>query len=134
MRTKTRLRFADLPKDYAGLCALLPPRPIHDAVDYANVSDVTEVMVLWQDELTSDQRDYFDLLCSLLEDYDTTHTKWPRSAGAERRAEAGAAGGTGMGFRTLDRGRRGPQDGTRKAGIVRCPPNPNNQTTSSLPV
>jgi HTH-type transcriptional regulator/antitoxin HigA len=83
MRTKTRLRFGDLPRDYVGLCALLPPRPIHDAVDYANVSEVTDAMVLWQDDLTPDQRDYFDLLCSLLEDYDTAHTKWPKVTGPD---------------------------------------------------
>ena len=50
MKTKTRLRFADLPKEYASLCALLPPRTIHDAVDYANTAEVTDAMVLWVDE------------------------------------------------------------------------------------
>ncbi|HNQ88957.1 MAG TPA: transcriptional regulator [Verrucomicrobiota bacterium] len=83
MKTKTRLRFADLPRDYAGLCTLLPPRPIHDAVDYANVSEVTDAMVLWSGKFTTDQRDYFDLLCSLLEDYDAAHVKWPKVTGVD---------------------------------------------------
>jgi HTH-type transcriptional regulator/antitoxin HigA len=83
MKTKTRLRFADLPRNYGGLCVLLPPRPIRDVVDSANVSEVTDALVLWQDELTADQRDYFDLLCSLLEDYDAAHTKWPDVTGTD---------------------------------------------------
>ena len=47
MKTKTRLRFADLPRDYAGLCALLLPRTIHDAVDYANTTEVTNCYELF---------------------------------------------------------------------------------------
>ena len=83
MKTKTRLRFADLPKEYAGLCGLLPPRPIHDAVEYANVAEVTDAMVLWVDHFTPDQRDYFDLLCSLIEDYDAEHVTWPKVTGRD---------------------------------------------------
>ncbi len=79
MKTKTKLRFADLPTDYAGLCGLLPPRPIRDAVDYDNVTEVTDAMALWQDDCNPDQRDYFDLLCKLLEDYDAEHVKWPKT-------------------------------------------------------
>ena len=30
---KTKLRFEDLPKDYASLCHVFLPRPIHDAAD-----------------------------------------------------------------------------------------------------
>ena len=30
-------------------------------------------MALWQDDFTSDQHDYFDLLCSLMKDYDREH-------------------------------------------------------------
>jgi len=83
MKTKTKPRFEDLPKDYAGLCRRLPPRLIHDAVEYNNVVEVTDAMVLRQDELTADQRDYFDLLCSLIEDYDAEHVKWPKLKGRE---------------------------------------------------
>lgn len=83
MRTDTKLRFESLPKDYAGLCRRLAPRRIRDAVDYENVAEVTDAMVLRQDDFTADQRDYFDLLCSLLEEYDAAHVKWPKTKGRE---------------------------------------------------
>lgn len=78
MKTRTALQFAALPKDYLGLCRIQMPRPIHDALDYANVAEVTDAMALWQEEFTLDQRDYFDLLCGLLEEYDRAHIKWPK--------------------------------------------------------
>lgn len=78
MKTKTTLRFAHLPKDYVALCGMLMPRPVHDAVEYANVAEVTEAMALWQDDFTPDQRDYFDLLASLLEEHDREHLRWPK--------------------------------------------------------
>lgn len=80
MKPRTALRFPALPKDYAGLCRFKMPRPIHDRVDYANVAEITDAMALWQDDFTSDQRDYFDLLCSLLEEYDRAHVRWPRTS------------------------------------------------------
>lgn len=78
MRTRTARQFPALPKDYAGLCQLQMPRPIHDAVEYANVVEVTDAMALWQEDFTADQRDYFDLLCQLLEEYDRVHVRWPK--------------------------------------------------------
>ena len=45
MKTKTKFRFQDLPKDYAALCRVFLPRPIHDGVDYANVAEVADAMV-----------------------------------------------------------------------------------------
>src|SRR5580704_3301692 len=83
MNTKTKLRFQDLPKDYAALCRLFLPRPIHDAVDYANVVEMTDAMVLWRDEFTNDQADYFDLLCSLIEEFDAKNVKWPKVTGMD---------------------------------------------------
>jgi HTH-type transcriptional regulator/antitoxin HigA len=83
MKPKSKLRFRDLPKDYENLCRLLLPRPIRDAVDYANVAEVADAMALWPDDFTRDQRDYFDLLCSLLEEYDRENVKWPRLRGAD---------------------------------------------------
>jgi len=59
------------------------PRPIRDAVDYANVAEVADAMALWQDDFTPDQRDYFDLLCSLMEDYDSENIKWPKVSGLD---------------------------------------------------
>jgi HTH-type transcriptional regulator / antitoxin HigA len=83
MKPRTKLRFQDLPKDYAALCRVLLPRPIHDAVAHANVVEVTDAMVLWHEDFTADQADYFDLLCSRLEEYDTKNVKWPKISGAD---------------------------------------------------
>jgi HTH-type transcriptional regulator / antitoxin HigA len=86
MKTKTAKinnRFADLPKDYPSLCRVFLPRPIHDAVDYANVAEVADAMALWQDDFTTDQSDYFDLLCTLMEEYDAEHVKWPKVRGVD---------------------------------------------------
>ncbi len=83
MKTKTKLRFADLPKDYAGLCRVFLPRPIHDAVEYGNVAEVADALALWQDDFTRDQADYFDLLCSLMEEYDAEHVKWSKLKGRD---------------------------------------------------
>jgi HTH-type transcriptional regulator/antitoxin HigA len=47
-------------------------------VDYDNIVETTDAMALRQDDFTPDQRDYFDLLCSLLEEYDVEHVKWPK--------------------------------------------------------
>ncbi len=74
---KTKLHFQNLPKDYAGLVALLTPRPIHDLVDYNNVTEITDAMVLWDKDFTPDQADYFEALCVFIEKYDEEHVKWP---------------------------------------------------------
>ncbi len=84
MKTKTKLRFQDLPKDYGSLCRdVLLPRPIRDAADYDNTVEVSDAMALSVDSFTADQRDYFDLLCNLIEDYDTEHVKWPKLKGRD---------------------------------------------------
>ncbi|HWX23194.1 MAG TPA: transcriptional regulator [Candidatus Binatia bacterium] len=83
MKTKSKFRFQDFPKDYERLCRLFLPRPVRDGVDYANVTEVTDAMALWQDDFTRDQRDYFDLLCSLLEEYDRENIKWPKLRGVD---------------------------------------------------
>ena len=62
------MEFARLPKDYPGLCRLLIPRPIHDDVDFENVTEITDALA--GHKLTPDQEDYFDLLCRLIEDYE----------------------------------------------------------------
>jgi HTH-type transcriptional regulator / antitoxin HigA len=83
MKPKTKLCFQDLPKDYAALCRVFLPRPIHDAVDYTNVVEVADAMVLWHDDFSRDQDDYFDLLCSLIEEYDSKNVKWPKVTGVD---------------------------------------------------
>ncbi|HXI69754.1 MAG TPA: transcriptional regulator [Verrucomicrobiae bacterium] len=71
IRVKTE--FARLPKDYAGLCRLLTPRPLHDKVDFENVTEITDAMA--GHKLTPDQEDYFDLLCRLIEAYEKEHAQ-----------------------------------------------------------
>jgi HTH-type transcriptional regulator/antitoxin HigA len=83
MKSKTKLRFQDLPKDYESLCRVFLPRPIHDRVDYANTVEVADAMALWSDEFTQDQTDYFELLCSLIEEHDAKTVKWPKVSGIE---------------------------------------------------
>lgn len=68
-----KIELARLPKDYAGLCRVLTPRPLHDPVDFANVTEITEAMT--GHKLTPDQEDYFDLLCRLIEDYEKEHAQ-----------------------------------------------------------
>ncbi len=71
MKTATRLNFAGMPKSYTGLCQILTPRPIHDKVDFENVTEITDAMA--GHKLTADQEDYFDLLCQLIENYEKEH-------------------------------------------------------------
>jgi HTH-type transcriptional regulator/antitoxin HigA len=83
MKAKSKICFDNLPTYYAGLCRVLLPRPIRDAVDYDNVVEITDAMALWDEDFTPDQRDYFDLLCSLIEDYDAEHVRWPKLRGRD---------------------------------------------------
>jgi len=71
--TRSTFEFARLPKDYAGLCRLLIPRPIHEGLEFANVTEITDALA--GHPLTADQEDYFDLLCRLIEDYEREHTR-----------------------------------------------------------
>jgi antitoxin component HigA of HigAB toxin-antitoxin module len=71
--TRAKKEFVRLPKDYAGLCRMLTPRPIHDKVDFENVAEITDAMA--GHKLTPDQEDYFDLLCRLIEDYEKEHAQ-----------------------------------------------------------
>src|SRR2546429_9810910 len=66
--TRSKLEFAKLPKNYEGLCRLHLPRPLRDKVDFENLREITDAMA--GHDLTSDQEDYFDLLCRLVEDYE----------------------------------------------------------------
>ena len=74
-KTTRQIRFDALPGDYAALCRVHLPRPLRDRVDYANTAEITEAMA--GHDLTLDQEDYFDLLCSLIEDYDHEHAAPP---------------------------------------------------------
>ncbi len=74
--TQTKIEFARFPKDYAGLCLILTPRPIHDKVEFQNVAEITDALA--GHKLTADLEDYFDLLCRLIEDYEKEHVDAPK--------------------------------------------------------
>lgn len=75
MKTKTIPAFAKMPRDYAGLCKLMLPRPIHDDVACSNTVEIADVFAGFEDQMTEDQHDYFDLLCELIEKYDALSAK-----------------------------------------------------------
>jgi antitoxin component HigA of HigAB toxin-antitoxin module len=81
--TRSKIQFAGLPEDYNGLCRVRVPRPIHDKVDFENVTEITDAMA--GHKLSSDQEDYFDLLCRLIEDYEKEHEQLdaPKVTGLE---------------------------------------------------
>lgn len=83
MKTKTKLRFAAAPKDYAALCRLHLPRPIHDQTEYHNTVEIAEVFAGFEEKMNADQTDYFDLLCSLIETWDEEHVSWRKVGGLE---------------------------------------------------
>ena len=60
---------------------LLTPRPIHDKAEFQNVLEITDAMA--GHKLTSDQEDYFDLLCRLIEDYEKERVDAPKVTGLE---------------------------------------------------
>ena len=66
--TVAKMDFARVPRDYAGLCRWLAPRPFHDQTDFESVTEITDAMA--GHVLTADQEDYFDLLCRLIEAYE----------------------------------------------------------------
>jgi HTH-type transcriptional regulator/antitoxin HigA len=79
--THKPMQFERLPKDYAGLCRLLMPRPIHDRIDLENVTEIADAMA--GHLLTADQEDYFDLLCRLIEDYEQKNVPPPKASGLD---------------------------------------------------
>ena len=65
------LTFKDMPKDYSRLFGLFLPRPIHDRVAYENTVEIADSFAGFEDRMNHDQSDYFDLLCSLIADYES---------------------------------------------------------------
>jgi antitoxin component HigA of HigAB toxin-antitoxin module len=57
-----------LPRTYAGLVALLPPRPIHDDVDLANATQMIDRLAGF--DLNADQEDYLEAIATFVEAYE----------------------------------------------------------------
>lgn len=68
--TKTRLRgnFRQVPKNYAALVAMLPPRPIHDDVELAGAMEMIDRLAGFP--LNADQEDYLDAISTFVEAYE----------------------------------------------------------------
>ncbi|HUS37182.1 MAG TPA: helix-turn-helix domain-containing protein [Verrucomicrobiae bacterium] len=80
-KEKEKLTFHDFPTNYSGLCDLLPPRPIHSASDFRKTTQISDVLA--GHDLSTDQQDYFDLLCRLIEDWEKSKVPRPKATGLE---------------------------------------------------
>lgn len=80
---KNGFAFSSFPKDYTALCRAFLPRPIRDAIDYANTCEIADAMAPAQSKFTADRADYFELLCNLIEDYDQKRVPSPDVSGRE---------------------------------------------------
>ena len=81
MKTKhKKLQFADMPTDYAGLCGMLVPRPIHDRAGYGNALEILEAMAGFEQRFNEDQSDYFASIADFVAAYEasTETRKKPR--------------------------------------------------------
>jgi len=70
VKTTHAHNFNAMPKDYAGLCRVFLPRPIHDKAGYENTVEIADVFAGFESDMTGDQNDYFDLLCDLIEKHE----------------------------------------------------------------
>ena len=75
MKTQHSNCFDTLPKGYAALCREMPPRPIRDDVDYRNTVEMADAFAGFEDRMSADQNDYFDLLCGLIQKYEAQIAK-----------------------------------------------------------
>ncbi len=78
MKAKQSHNFSAMPTDYAGLCRVFLPRPIHDKVNYENTVEIADVFVGFEDRMTADQNDYFELLCDLIEKREKKTVRHPK--------------------------------------------------------
>ena len=61
-----------MPKTYAELVKLMPPRTIHDDVDLENVAEIVDRLAVL-DHPTKDQADYLETLSTLVAAYEDAH-------------------------------------------------------------
>jgi HTH-type transcriptional regulator / antitoxin HigA len=82
MKSARKLAFAQLPTTFDGLIRLHAPRPIRDAVDYANTVEIADALA--GHKLNRDQDDYLLLLAALIERHEAdTLPKRPRVSGLD---------------------------------------------------
>jgi len=63
--------FSKMPKAFAGLCRLLPLRPIRDKADYDNAIEMLDSLVGFR--LNQDQTDYVEVMTTLVGAYEDAH-------------------------------------------------------------
>ena len=82
MRTQainTPSSIENLARDYAQLCRKVwLPRPIHDVADYQAALAALEPFWGREDEMNADQADWFQLVTSLVGDYEDAHKAKPK--------------------------------------------------------
>lgn len=71
--------FRRMPKHYAGLMQMFPPRPLHDKADLDNATEILDALA--GHDLTADQEDYLDVLSDLVAKYEAEHSPVHRAAG-----------------------------------------------------
>jgi antitoxin component HigA of HigAB toxin-antitoxin module len=81
MKTKQAIHFQSMSADYVSLCRMFLPRPIHDDVGHRNTIEIADAFAGFEDRMTADQHDYFDLLCALIQKYEA-QTEKPSKLGA----------------------------------------------------
>lgn len=70
-KKRSALKFKLIPKIYTELVRILPPRPIHDDVEFQNTMEMIECLAGHQ--LNNDQEDYLDALSTFVEIYENKH-------------------------------------------------------------
>ena len=77
-----QLKFKGLPRDYESLCTkILLPRPIRNAEEYETITAIADIMAPASEKFSRGQDEYFEMLSSLLEDYDRANVTWPKVSG-----------------------------------------------------
>jgi len=71
--TVGKLAFVNLPRDFSGLCSFHTPRPLHNKVDVDNATAVVDIMAGHEKQMSRDQDDFYELLCTLIEEYEREH-------------------------------------------------------------
>jgi len=70
-----KLSFKDLPRDYAGLCALHLPRPIKSKAAHTQALGLINALMGY--ELSKDQADYLEALVLFVHEYEQQFTQEP---------------------------------------------------------
>jgi len=63
--------FGKMPKTFAGLSRMLPPRPIHNEADYDNAIEMLDSLGGF--DLNPDQDDYLVVMTTLVGEYEDEH-------------------------------------------------------------